>query len=186
MTAVEWRDLWQERPALLRVALRHSRSYEDAEDAVSDALLRAAESHGVERVGPWMTRVTVNLCADAARERARAPKRVAYARGLAGCQETLDERVCDRDAARGVARQVFDLPARQRDAVVLTAQGLSVGEVAEHMAVSYKTVESLLARARAAVRSHGPAKEPRRARVEAVDGDPPRPLREERSDGRCE
>jgi RNA polymerase sigma factor (sigma-70 family) len=185
MTEVDWRDLWRERPALLRLALRHSTSYEDAEDAVSDALLRAAESDGVERVGPWMTRVTVNLCHDAARERARAPKRLAYARGLAGCQETLDERVCDRDAARSVARRVSDLPARQRNVVVLTAQGLSVGEVAEHMAVSYKTVESLLARARAAVRSRESAKEPRRASVEPVDGGQPRLRREGGSDGRC-
>jgi RNA polymerase sigma factor (sigma-70 family) len=175
LDTVNWPGLWRERPALLRVALRHSTSYEDAEDAVSDALVRAAETDGVERPGPWMTRVTMNLCVDAARERARAPKREAYAHGLAGCQETLDDAVCEREAARAVAGRVLALPDRQREVVVLKAQGLSMAEVAARMAVSYKTVESLLARARAAVRSPDAAKERTRLRVEHVGGGPLRP-----------
>ena len=52
------------RKAIFRVAMRVTRSWEDAEDAVQDSLLRAflqlKNFHGRSRFSTWLTRITIN------------------------------------------------------------------------------------------------------------------------------
>ncbi|MEU7432849.1 sigma-70 family RNA polymerase sigma factor [Streptomyces sioyaensis] len=150
-----WQRMWSHREHLLRVARRRSMSVEDAEDAVHEAMVRALENPHVEdeRLGAWLTTVTMRLCVD----RYRQVKREAEV----GTRSTLtphpiapvDEVVCDRAEAKWLANRSGELPARQAEALWLKSEDLDVGQVARKMGLSYRTVESLLARARRTLRS---------------------------------
>jgi RNA polymerase sigma factor (sigma-70 family) len=150
-----WRRTWSHREQLLRVARRRSASAEDAEDAVQEAMLRAVENTHVEdeRLGAWLTTVTMRLCVDRHRQLSREAEvgnRSILARSPS---TTVEEEVCDRAEARWLAGRSGDLPARQAEALWLKAEDLDVGQVARKMGLSYRTVESLLARARRTLRN---------------------------------
>ncbi|MDQ0993781.1 RNA polymerase sigma factor [Streptomyces sp. V3I7] len=149
-----WQRMWSHREQLLKVARRRSMSLEDAEDAVHEAMLRAAERPDLdeERLGAWLTTVTVRLCVDRYRQvnretavRARPPL---HSPGPV----PVEEAVCDRAEARWLAVRSGELPARQAEALRLKSEDLDVGQVAVRMGLSYRTVESLLARARRTLR----------------------------------
>ncbi|ARF56677.1 RNA polymerase sigma factor [Streptomyces gilvosporeus] len=150
-----WQRMWSHREHLLRVARRRSVSVEDAEDAVHEAMVRAMENPHVEdeRLGAWLTTVTMRLCVDRYRQVNREAE--------VGTRSTLpprliapvDEVVCDRAEAKWLANRSGDLPARQAEALWLKSEDLDVGEVARKMGLSYRTVESLLARARRTMRN---------------------------------
>jgi RNA polymerase sigma factor (sigma-70 family) len=129
-------------------------SLEDAEDAVHEALLRAVESPHLddERIGAWLTTVVVRLCADRYRQVDREAR--AGSRGALAAPEPvpIDEAVCDRAEASWLAGRSAELPARQAQALRLKSEDLEVGQVAQRMGLSYRTVESLLARARRTLR----------------------------------
>jgi RNA polymerase sigma factor (sigma-70 family) len=149
-----WQLLWSHREQLLRVARRRSTSLEDAEDAVHEALLRAVENPHLddERIGAWLTTVVVRLCADRHRQVDREAR--AGSRGALASPEPVpvEEVVCDRAEANWLARRSAELPARQAQALRLRSEDLEVGQVAQRMGLSYRTVESLLARARRTLR----------------------------------
>jgi RNA polymerase sigma factor (sigma-70 family) len=146
--------LWAERPALLRIARRRTVSESEATDVVDEAIARALEAPDLEpnQVPAWLTRVTINLCIDLARDRGRAPKRLRYQlmQNLSECP--LEERVADRLAAEGVGLLVAQLPPSQRWALNLRAEGRSLAEVAQALQLSIKATESLLSRARSTLR----------------------------------
>lgn len=148
------RAVWAHREELLRMARRRTGSVADAADVVDEALARALAAPGLDadRVGAWLNVVTRNLCADLDRERARAPRREAYERRLAGRSPTPEDLVLAAERAAEIRARLDRLPARQLEAVLLRASGLPVGEVAERMGVTYKVAEGLLDRARAALR----------------------------------
>jgi RNA polymerase sigma factor (sigma-70 family) len=149
-----WQLLWSHREQLLRVARRRSMSLEDAEDAVHEALLRAVEAPHLddERIGAWLTTVVVRLCADRHRQVDREAR--AGSRGALAAPEAvpIEEVVCDRAEASWLAGRSAELPARQAQALRLRSEDLEVGQVAQRMGLSYRTVESLLARARRTLR----------------------------------
>lgn len=150
-----WQRMWSHREHLLRVARRRSMSVEDAEDAVHEAMVRAMENPHVEdeRLGAWLTTVTMRLCVDRYRQVGREAE--------VGTRSTLtphsiapvDEAVCDRAEAKWLANRSGELPARQAEALWLKSEDLDVGQVARKMGLSYRTVESLLARARRTMRN---------------------------------
>lgn len=150
-----WQRAWSHREQLLKVARRRSMSVEDAEDAVHEAMLRAAENPHLddERLGAWLTTVTMRLCVD----RYRQVNREAEVRSSATLVPTgpvpVDEAVCDRAEANWLAVRTDELPARQAQAIRLKSEDLDVGQVAHEMGLSYRTVESLLARARRTLRN---------------------------------
>ncbi|MFI1168006.1 sigma-70 family RNA polymerase sigma factor [Streptomyces sp. NPDC020801] len=147
--------MWSHREQLLKVARRRSMSPEDAEDAVHEAMLRAAERPDLDddRLGAWLTTVTMRLCVD----RYRQVNREAEVHGsptLAALGPVpVEEAVCDRAEARWLAVRSGELPARQAEALWLKSEDLDVGQVAVRMGLSYRTVESLLARARRTLRA---------------------------------
>ncbi|WP_112471071.1 RNA polymerase sigma factor [Streptomyces triticisoli] len=150
-----WQLMWSHREQLLKVARRRSMSLEDAEDAVHEAMLRAAERPDLddERLGAWLTTVTMRLCVD----RHRQVNREAEVHGnptlVAPGPVPVEEAVCDRAEARWLAVRSGELPARQAEALRLKSEDLDVGQVAARMGLSYRTVESLLARARRTLRA---------------------------------
>ncbi|MGC0334994.1 sigma-70 family RNA polymerase sigma factor [Streptomyces sp. SLBN-8D4] len=150
-----WRRMWSHREQLLKVARRRSMSQEDAEDAVHDAMLRAAERPDLdeERLGAWLTTVTMRLCVDRYRQVNREAEVGVSPRLIAPGPVPVEEAVCDRAEAKWLAGRSGELPARQAEALWLKSEDLDVGQVAVKMGLSYRTVESLLARARRTLRT---------------------------------
>lgn len=150
-----WQRAWAHREQLLKVARRRSMSLEDAEDAVHEAMLRAAENPHLddERLGAWLTTVTMRLCVDRYRQVNRETEVRSSPRLLTPVPAPVEEVVCDRDEAKWLARRSDELPARQAEALWLKSEDLDVNQVAVKMGLSYRTVESLLARARRTLRN---------------------------------
>ncbi|GAA3118532.1 sigma-70 family RNA polymerase sigma factor [Streptomyces rectiviolaceus] len=150
-----WQRAWSHREELLRVARRRSMSAEDAEDAVHEAMLRAAEHPQLddERLGAWLTTVTIRLCVDRYRQVSREAEVRRSPKLVAPGQLPVDDAVCDRAEARWLAARSGELPARQAEAIWLKSEDLDVGQVAKKMGLSYRTAESLLARARRTLRT---------------------------------
>jgi RNA polymerase sigma factor (sigma-70 family) len=153
-TSARWSDAWEHRERLLRIARRRTFSEHEAEDVVSEVLLRAAVSVPLtdEALARWLTTVTLNVCADLAREHARSGKRAVYSMRQLLPEPSPEQLVIDREAAATAVRRLSRLPERQREALLLRSTGFSVAEIAAELEVSYKTAESLLSRARAFMR----------------------------------
>ncbi|MEV5386526.1 sigma-70 family RNA polymerase sigma factor [Streptomyces sp. NPDC052721] len=147
--------MWSHREQLLRVARRRSMSQEDAEDAVHEAMLRAAERRDLddERLGAWLTTVTMRLCVDRYRQVRREAEVGSRPTLVAPGPVPVEEAVCDRAEAKWLAVRSGELPARQAEALRLKSEDLDVSQVAVRMGLSYRTVESLLARARRTLRA---------------------------------
>ncbi|MEV6650818.1 sigma-70 family RNA polymerase sigma factor [Streptomyces sp. NPDC051219] len=150
-----WQRAWSHREQLLKVARRRSMSPEDAEDAVHEAMLRAAENPHLddERLGAWLTTVTVRLCVDRYRQVNREAEVRSSPRLIAPGPAPVEEVVCDRAEAKWLAVRSGELPARQAEALRLKSEDLDVGQVADEMGLTYQAVESLLARARRTLRT---------------------------------
>lgn len=155
--AERWHEIWTHRALLLRIARR--RGAGDAEDVVEEALLRAAEHPEIppDRLRSWLVVVTERLCVNGYRRRsketsswARATERVSSPQP----GQHVEDDVCERAVAAWAASVAADaLPARQIQALRLTADGCDVRQVAIELGVSYRAAESLLARARRTLRA---------------------------------
>jgi RNA polymerase sigma-70 factor (ECF subfamily) len=133
---------------LHRVARLTSRSAEDAEDALQEAMVSAHRGAGSFRqdaaVSSWLHRIVVNACLDRLR------------RNKTHLTVALDDvyPVADRTAqvetAIAVHRALMRLPVEQRAAVVaVDMHGYSVADTAAMLGVAEGTVKSRCARARA-------------------------------------
>jgi RNA polymerase sigma factor (sigma-70 family) len=143
-------------PRLLSLARRMLGDQGEAEDVAQEVFLRTWRQAptwrtGEARLDSWMHRVALNLCYDRLRRRREDP--------MAEPPEQVDPGVAaDRGLIRrqtgdAVASAVARLPARQRTAIVLCYyQELSNIEAAALMEVSVEAMESLLSRARRALR----------------------------------
>jgi RNA polymerase sigma factor (sigma-70 family) len=76
--------------------------------------------------------------------------------GIDPAAEPVDQRATDRVAAeatrRGLAAALADLPAGDRDVLLLTASGFGYAQTAQALSIPIGTVSSRLARARRKVR----------------------------------
>src|SRR5262249_12257039 len=142
-------------PRALLLARRITRNGSDAEDIVQEALLRvwvnAPRWQPTAAVRTWLYRIVVNLCLNARRRPAFAaldPMGDLPDPGIGPARQMeLDE------SDRAVATAVDALPERQRVALVLTYfEELSNAETSAIMGTSIAGVESLLVRARRALR----------------------------------
>ncbi|KPP96249.1 RNA polymerase sigma-70 factor, ECF subfamily [Erythrobacter sp. HL-111] len=147
-----------EHAALLhRIAYRMLGDAHEAEDIAQEAMLRLWDkapglAPGRMRLGPWLKRVTVNLAIDRLRVRRRhsgeddVPERADEA--------PLADEALAADEEGALARALIaGLPDRQRAAIVLTYyEDLANAEAAGIMEMNIKAFESLLHRARAALR----------------------------------
>ncbi|PYC85345.1 RNA polymerase subunit sigma-70 [Streptomyces tateyamensis] len=187
-------DLAPYRTELLAYCYRMTGSFQDAEDLVQEALLRAWKAragYDPQRasVRTWLYRITTNVCLTALSGRARRPLPAGL--GAPGEDpgapltptpevpwlEPFPDRRFDL-AARADLRlawlaAVQTLPARQRAVLVLReVLEFSAAEVAEQLAPSVAAVNSTLQRARRAVRELDGAaeqyREPADPEVQAV------------------
>lgn len=141
---------------VLSLARRMTGNVAEAEDVAQEAFLRAWQKAPGWRVGEarfstWLYRVVVNLCLDRRRRKPMAP--------LEAAGDPLDPapsaelRLAEDQRGRIVAAALAALPDRQRAALVLSYyEGVSNAEAAEALGVSVSALESLLVRARKALR----------------------------------
>jgi RNA polymerase sigma-70 factor, ECF subfamily len=132
---------------LNRLARLTTRTPEDAEDALQDAMLSAHRGAGSFRhdaaVGSWLHRIVVNACLDRLR-RAKAHRTVP----LEDVYPVAD-RSAQVETAIVVERALARLPIGQRAAIVaVDMQGYSVADTARLLGVPEGTVKSRCARAR--------------------------------------
>jgi RNA polymerase sigma-70 factor, ECF subfamily len=162
-----------ERGAYQAIYERHSRRVhgvcrrmllhpEDAEEAAQESFLRVyqalARFNGRYLLGPWITRITTNVCLDHLRAKARKPVDLVpvddlEVKGHSADQEELDpERVHLRSAeSRRVRQLLASLPPMYRAAIVLRDfEGLSYAEVATVLEISESQTKALIHRARQA------------------------------------
>lgn len=141
----------------LTLSLRLLGSREDAEDVSQRALLRVSEHldsfRGASRFGTWFYRVVVNLCRDRARAgshlRAALEERSGrIGAGLESSPPRPFEILSARERARAIAFAVADLPAREREIVVLRHyHDQSFVRIAEILDLPVTTVKSRMTKA---------------------------------------
>jgi RNA polymerase sigma-70 factor (ECF subfamily) len=132
---------------LHRLARLTTRTPEDAEDALQDAMLSAHRSAGSFRheaaVGSWLHRIVVNACLDRLRRtkaHPTAPLEDVY---------PVADRTAQVETAIVVHRALMRLPVEQRAAVVaVDMQGYSVADTAALLGVAEGTIKSRCSRAR--------------------------------------
>jgi len=140
---------------ILALAGRMLGDVAEAEDVAQEAFIRIWRTApqwrpGEARFDTWLHRVALNLCYDRLRRRTpstnEVPEQVDPSPGP-------DRGLLARDTGRRVDQALQRLPDRQREAIVLCHyQELSNIEAAGVMEVSVEALESLLSRARRALR----------------------------------
>jgi len=133
------------------VSYRYLMNAQDAEDVTQEVFTRAFAAAGdfvpKGSVYGWLMRITVNLCLNELKARARRPGELLdedRAEGSEGGRE-----IGRLEARRQVSAALAALPEDQRMAVILAKyEGFSYDEIAGIMDRSVASVESLLVRAR--------------------------------------
>src|ERR1700754_2791668 len=126
-----------------------------AEELVQEAFLRvwtnAPRWRPQAAFRTWLYRIIINLCLN---ERRRPSALALEAAGdPADPAPAADKELVDRERDRLVGAAVAALPPRQRAAIVLTyTQGLSNAEAADVLDTSVSGIETLLVRAKRALR----------------------------------
>jgi RNA polymerase sigma factor (sigma-70 family) len=142
-----WEQVTRHRDRLLRLARSRTGTREDAEDIVSEAMLRcvAVEELDPGTVEQFLISVTVRLCADLARHHRRSLAATPPLPDEASPEEVVLERQVLTDLLAA-------LPNRQRELLMLRASGLSVTEIARRHQITYLAAERSIARASRAMR----------------------------------
>ena len=141
----------------LSLARRMTGSAAEAEDVAQEAFLRAwqkapAWHAGDARFSTWLYRVVVNLCLDRRRRKPLAPLEAAG--DPSDPTPSVEFRLVEGERSRIVATAMAALPERQRTALVLSYyEEMSNIAAAEILGVSVSALESLLVRARKALRA---------------------------------
>jgi len=142
--------LARHRARLHGLARRRSRSPEDADDILQDALLSAHRTAGAFRhdaaVGSWLHRIVVNACID----RGRRHTAHSSLTGFDPDRWAVPDRTGQVETTIVVRQALMRLPAEQRAAVIaVDMHGYSVADAAALLGVAQGTVKSRCARARA-------------------------------------
>lgn len=127
-----------------------------AEELVQEAFLRvwvnAPRWRPDAAFRTWLYRIVINLCLN--EKRRAAPLPLAAAGDPPDPAPGPETELAARERDRLVAAAVAALPARQRAAIVLTyTQGLSNAEAADMLDTSVSGIETLLVRAKRALRA---------------------------------
>jgi DNA-directed RNA polymerase specialized sigma24 family protein len=131
-----WDLVWPHYDDLIRVARRRTPCAADAEDCVSEAMLRTVLHPGLDhdRVGAFLTAVTVRVCADLHRDRTRWARVAAVHSGDDRLVPTPEAVVCDRAEAVWLARLLARSLSPAEHAAVRARAAGGAGGAALHRA----------------------------------------------------
>ncbi len=134
--------VWAMRGRMLRLAMSLLRNPQDAEDAVSEAVLRAFTHRDSVRgdFQPWILKIVANCCYTQMRKRAR----IVLTDG-----ERMPEPPAQEDEAHALWQYLWGLPERYR--VVLSLfyyERMHVDEIAAALSIPRGTVSARLKRGR--------------------------------------
>jgi RNA polymerase sigma-70 factor (ECF subfamily) len=144
---------------LKALALRFSGGAAEADDIVQETFWSLWRNAGRWQPGgppfaAYLTRMTINRAIDG--ERKKKTRRffgLDAVEDAADPDPAADDRLAASAALKAVARDIHGLPARQRAAILLAADGERTNaEIAEAMRLSVGAVEQLLVRARRTLR----------------------------------
>lgn len=145
--------------AVFNTIYRYIGTYDDVEDVAQDVFLRvwrhAGKFKGKSKFSTWLYRITVNQCLSYRSKHKQTPVSLdgIIEKGPvpASLQTQID--TAQRERVQIIQKVLNELPERQRMALVLSQyDGLSYKEIAAVMKVSVGSVESLIFRARNALR----------------------------------
>jgi RNA polymerase sigma-70 factor (ECF subfamily) len=143
---------------VLSLASRLTGRLEDAQEVAQESFSRLYKNlnrfRGDDEVGPWLRKVTVNLCRDLARRKARSPVVVSEELiSRAPAESNPEWAASDLERERILRTALQSLTERERTALVLRElEGLSTLEVAEIMGVAAATVRVQIMQARLKLR----------------------------------
>jgi RNA polymerase sigma-70 factor (ECF subfamily) len=147
---------------LLRFCLRRLNDRHEAEDAAQEAFARAWKAlpnfAGERRFYPWLTVIAGNICTDMLRRRSRSTPTDDVELGShhpvgAGSAETSEELVLAAVDGELVTRALGRLSSRHRHVLAMReGSGWTYQQIADHEGVEIGTIETLLWRARQALK----------------------------------
>ncbi len=147
---------------LLRFCLRRLNDRHEAEDAAQEAFARAWKAlprfAGERRFYPWLTVIAGNICTDMLRRRSRSTptddlELSAHQPVGAGSSETSEELVLAAVDGELVNRALDRLSVRHRHVLAMReGSGWTYQQIADHEGVEIGTIETLLWRARQALK----------------------------------
>ncbi|MFB5674077.1 RNA polymerase sigma factor [Paenibacillus terreus] len=119
----------------------------DAEDICQEVFVTVFRSNwqDIEKIRPWIIRITVNQCLNVLRRRRTLLDKIAvYPHMIAGSQEKLpDEIVLERETAREWADYLSRLPLKIRAVIALRyIHGFQLAEIAEMLSIPLGTAKS--------------------------------------------
>jgi RNA polymerase sigma-70 factor (ECF subfamily) len=143
---------------MLALARRMIGNPHDAEEIAQEVFVRAwREAHkwreGGAKFETWMHRVALNLCYDRLRKR-REINDPDAGLSVADTGVSAPDQILERQRRAVVSAAIDALPERQKAALILCHyQDMTNGEAAAALEVSVEALESLLARARRALKA---------------------------------
>jgi RNA polymerase sigma-70 factor (ECF subfamily) len=147
---------------LLRFCLRRLNDRHEAEDAAQEAFARAWKAlpnfAGERRFYPWLTVIAGNICTDMLRRRSRSTptddlELSAHQPVGAGGSETSEELVLAAVDGELVTKALGRLSVRHRHVLAMReGSGWTYQQIADHEGVEIGTIETLLWRARQALK----------------------------------
>lgn len=141
--------LWAQRVSLLRLALSIVRNPQDAEDAVSAAIVKAYQKadtlQSADKLRPWMMTITARCCYDLLRRRKRE--------NLSDNEQLASFPVLLADQPSTVYETLLELPPPLSQVLTLYYyEGFAVQEIAHILHLNRTTVSMRLARGRRQLR----------------------------------
>ena len=141
--------LWAQRVNLLRLALSIVRNPQDAEDAVSAAIVKAYQKadtlQSADKLRPWMMTITARCCYDLLRRRKRESP--------SGNEQLVSSPVLLADQPSTVYETLLELPPPLSQVLTLYYYvGFAVQEIAHILHLNHTTVSMRLARGRRQLR----------------------------------
>ena len=170
--------VYRHRDRLWAVALRTMGDANEAEDALQDALIsafrRSEQFRGEAKVTTWLHRIVVNACLDRIRRRnARPTTALPEHDSMDAGVQPADDHIEQRETQMLIAEALAELPADQRDAVILVdIEGWPIEDAARMLNCPAGTVKSRCSRGRAklAKRLGDLRNPPSRAPVQSPEG----------------
>jgi RNA polymerase sigma-70 factor, ECF subfamily len=138
------------------ICLRYFGDPSEAEDAAQETFVvlfrRASTYRGGSAFSTWLYRVTMNVCHDLGRRRARRPQPMQSE--TADDRPTADDVLANRELGLDLEQALRTLDPEQREAVVLhDVAGVPYADIAARLGVPVGTIKSRIARGHARLAS---------------------------------